>query len=475
MSSASIWTAATESLWQRVVAHPFPGDDKRCDFAAKLALSQGWNRAHAMAAIEEYRRFCFLAAISNTPMCPSHEVDAVWHLHLTHTRDYWLSWCPQVLQATLHHDPNRQGTAGLTAERANYAETLARYEEYFGPASPVWWPGTAERFSTPGRFREVDVERAWIVPKPLFSWRVTTLSARIALLASLSISATAFAGTPLDWDGPSFIKLFLTLMPIVAVTSLIWRYRLRNTGAAAISSMRAPLEVACLADGQGRCLDTTIADLMRQNIIAFDVGTQWFSVVQRETELPAAQAAVRNLIAADGRFEQVVKRGAQLFGDVSLKLQRSGLLLDDAAARRVAWAPALPPILLMLFGVAKIVIGFSIDRPVSFLVLLVLVMLAFCAWLVLRPPRLTIAGDRMLSDLRRMHARNARAPRDSELPLAVAMIGTVAMSGTAWGSYHDLRAPPTSNSTSSSNSDSGGDSGGSDGGGGCGGCGGGGD
>ena len=47
---------------------------------------QGWTHEQALEAIEEYRRFCFLACVAGAAVTPSDQVDEVWHQHLTHTR-----------------------------------------------------------------------------------------------------------------------------------------------------------------------------------------------------------------------------------------------------------------------------------------------------------------------------------------------------------------------------------------------------
>ena len=55
-------------------------------FAARLAREQGWTVAFARRAIREYKLFVYLAITAHHIACPSEQVDAVWHQHLTYTR-----------------------------------------------------------------------------------------------------------------------------------------------------------------------------------------------------------------------------------------------------------------------------------------------------------------------------------------------------------------------------------------------------
>jgi hypothetical protein len=161
---------AHAELWRRIETHPFERDHA-LDFAARLARDHDWPRAFARAAIAEYARFCFLAATSATPMTPSEEVDEVWHLHLTYTRDYWDVWCGEVLRAPLHHDPTQGGPVEQARFREQYAATLAAYEDVFGPPPAEFWPATHERFAARPRFRALDT-RAWaVLPRPSALWR----------------------------------------------------------------------------------------------------------------------------------------------------------------------------------------------------------------------------------------------------------------------------------------------------------------
>ncbi|WP_315724258.1 MULTISPECIES: hypothetical protein [unclassified Bradyrhizobium] len=158
------WTPARQELWRRIAAHDFePGTP--FNFTQRLARDHGWSLDEARAAIEAYRRFCFLAMVSPTPVTPSEVVDEVWHQHLIYSRDYWTMWCGERLQSPLHHDPTPGGPDAQMTYRRQYAETLALHERFFGPPSPDLWPATHIRFAGPRYF--VADRRDWLtLPRP---------------------------------------------------------------------------------------------------------------------------------------------------------------------------------------------------------------------------------------------------------------------------------------------------------------------
>lgn len=178
-SAPGLWTPPRRDLWRRIRAHDFEPAGQALTFTARLARDRGWPLATARAAVEEYRRFCFLAAVSPTPVTPSEEVDEVWHQHLTYSRDYWTLWCREVLRADLHHDPTAGGPAERRRFHAQYADTLALYEAWFGSPPPEFWPGTAVRFGRP-RFRTVDRARGVVLPVPARLRRWRNVLARLA-------------------------------------------------------------------------------------------------------------------------------------------------------------------------------------------------------------------------------------------------------------------------------------------------------
>lgn len=129
-------------------------------------MEQGWTRDFALGAIEQYRRFCFLACISPTPVTPSEEVDAVWHLHLLYTRDYWEVFCPNVLNRDFHHGPTQGGKDEEDRFYTQYARTLILYQYWFGAPPIQYWPPALDRFRPSVRSRWVYMPENWVIRKP---------------------------------------------------------------------------------------------------------------------------------------------------------------------------------------------------------------------------------------------------------------------------------------------------------------------
>ena len=164
-TDAPVWTSAREDLWRRIERHEFEPDTP-LSFTRRLARDHGWSLADARAAVDAYRRFCFLAVVSRTPVTPSEIVDEVWHQHLTYSRDYWEVWCREVLRAPLHHDPTPGGAEAQATYRRQYAQTLALHERLFGPPSAEIWPATHLRFASP-RYHVTDRRFWFVAPRPV--------------------------------------------------------------------------------------------------------------------------------------------------------------------------------------------------------------------------------------------------------------------------------------------------------------------
>ena len=128
---------AARDLWLRLqqwspdragAAHPL---------SKRLQLENGWTADFTRRAIDEYRRFAYLAMVASHTVTPSDEVDQVWHAHLLYSRDYWDDFCPRVLGRPLHHQPSDGGPDETRHYRDLYQRTLTSYERAFGEVPPL--------------------------------------------------------------------------------------------------------------------------------------------------------------------------------------------------------------------------------------------------------------------------------------------------------------------------------------------------
>lgn len=467
------WTAALRARWQAIESHAIGGVANDA-FRSRLAREQAWSAGEAAQAIVEYRRFCFVARVAGHEATPSEEVDAVWHLHLLHTRDYWQHFCPQALGAELHHGPTR-GAVDAARFREQYAMTLQAYERYFGPPPARWWPDAHVRFARRAPVRAYDPARHWLLPRPRWPRPLRALGAALAAMFAPAASA-ALPANPLDWNGGDFLLPFTSCMALALLAGLVLRGILKSTlaGPATGGSALTTWETAWLAGGAPRVIDAGVAELHRLGRFDVDASGRPLAIgAGRELDEPLR--SIHEAVAQQGRVPSILGQATPRLGAIRESLVRRGLWFDAATASRIALLSALPWVLLLGLGLAKIAVGLSRDKPVLFLA--VLCVLCAIAALVssLKRPGATPAGAALLRQSKKRHATLARAPRAEQLALAVALMGTGVLAGTALAAWHEARHPPSSGGDGGSSSSDSSDSSSGDGGGsGCGGCGGGG-
>ena len=164
-----------DTLWLRIQAFALDDPESNLPFSLRLARENGWSRHYANRAIEEYKKFCYLALMAGHPVSPSDAVDQAWHLHLIYTRSYWEGFCSRVLLRPFHHNPSRGGPEERDKFRGLYEETLNSYRRIFGVSPPDdIWPSADARYAERHAYCRIDTASCWIMPKPrlhLLSWR----------------------------------------------------------------------------------------------------------------------------------------------------------------------------------------------------------------------------------------------------------------------------------------------------------------
>lgn len=268
-----------------------------------------------------------------------------------------------------------------------------------------------------------------------------------------------------DWTGGPFLTLYIALLLIVILLGIVIPGRMWPEGRN--RPVSDPEQLAYLSGGSARLAETVTARLLAAKSLA--LGAKGKLDILSHSAATRAETGVLALTAPLdwSRIERAVRPQASR---IQSDLERAGLMLDrDERANLRYWA-LLPYAMLLMFGATKLAIGEARDRPVGFLIALLVVTAILALIRAGTIARLTRAGTEALTTARKNADRIRRAPQTGETAMAVALFGTAVLAGSEFDAFHKLRA--ASGDGGGSGGDSGSDGGGSGcGGGGCGGCG----
>jgi uncharacterized protein (TIGR04222 family) len=272
---------------------------------------------------------------------------------------------------------------------------------------------------------------------------------------------------PLNWTAGPFLTFYVGIASLILLAAWLLRRRVGES-ARSSSNLTAP-ELAYLSGGEQRVGDAVITALLTSNAATLSSDGRTVDIdgtkLRMQPDLaPFARAGLSGEIKRRD-FQQKIRPGVEY---IRVKLEELGLCpgpsLLSTYRLKVLALFAVP----LLLGIEKVGVGTERNKPVGFLVIL-LIITVIAALNFLRAPRLTRAGHEALTAAQTHRSRAARAPLENELTLAVALTGLVVLSGT---SYDALYAASRSNGGGWVDGGGGSCGGGGGGGGGCGGCGG---
>jgi uncharacterized protein (TIGR04222 family) len=476
-------------LYKRIQAFALDRPDSQLSFSQRLAKDNGWSLGYTQRAIEEYKKFIFLAVAAGHPVTPSDQIDQVWHLHLTYTRLYWQEFCPKILQTTLHHEPTRGGSSEQLKFGSWYSKTLESYEQFFGHIPPIdIWPKPKDRFGRDLHFIRINTQQSWVLSKPNFTVSFKPQLRKIGIftfLVFLSLMITSCQiisqiPNPMNFTGPEFLTFYISLV-VMGIALAAWlRFSLCLVSA---NTKQQPdlntYEIAFLAGGNHRMIMAAITSLVKQGYV--EVLKEGKLVVTGKIDPiadPVEKAVAQDILATDGAIEQVFQNSTGMKDSIRSRLEQLGLFLSDAQAFKAQIYPSMIVVILLGIGFCKMAVGISRDKPVGLLLICIFGLLVLGARFFVKPQR-SRYGEIIFNDLtNRLQPLKTANSSDSELVLAVALFGaTVLMADMALADLYQMLTPTAAASSGSDGSSDGG-SGGSDGssdggsGGGCGGCGG---
>jgi uncharacterized protein (TIGR04222 family) len=393
-----------QRLYQRICAYELDDPSHEIGFLAHLMRANGWSRPFALGAIEEYRKFVFLALVADHPVTPSDQVDQVWHLHLLFSDAYWNDFCPRVLGRPLHHHPATGGQAEQDRFHEQYRATIRSYRQHFGEPPADLWPPVDVRFG-----RDLQMQRGRI-RRPFWLWRGGPVWRRWrwsvpmgGLLIGLGVLGTALASAaaeassdPPPESGDPLLDVVIGL--IVFATSLMlglavssWLLRpllLQPSGLSAVPQLEYE-DLAFLAAGPTRVLELGLASLVLQGILRPNPSTRTLELIGRNNggmpdiayQMLTVHRQWSSLGSAKIAYANVATLSRYDFSARKELLQSQMLLLIGLAKNISAWSghplvlipmfflivwlfiPNVPPLLAFLLPPCFLGLGLGIKQP----------------------------------------------------------------------------------------------------------------
>jgi len=124
-------------LWEEVLKFELDNPNDEYGFLTRLAFENKWTLYFTETAILEYKKFMYLASVSNEMVSPSEIVDIVWHQHLIFTTSY-SDFCT-LLSKRIEHIPSTHNRSEAEKFHKAKERTKELYEQNFGKQPEVIW------------------------------------------------------------------------------------------------------------------------------------------------------------------------------------------------------------------------------------------------------------------------------------------------------------------------------------------------
>ncbi|MBW7676703.1 glycine-rich domain-containing protein [Chryseobacterium chendengshani] len=126
-----------KNLWKKIEEYDLDQPPSDYDFSLRLAHENYWTQNFTKQAVLEYKKFMYLAAVSDMMVSPSEIVDTVWHQHLIFTKSYH-EFC-QILGKQIQHIPSTHNKKDFTKFKDAKERTVKLYETHFGKQHDIIW------------------------------------------------------------------------------------------------------------------------------------------------------------------------------------------------------------------------------------------------------------------------------------------------------------------------------------------------
>ncbi|MBD3906710.1 DUF1399 domain-containing protein [Chryseobacterium sp. Ch-15] len=198
-----------KDLWKKVEQFNFDQPPSEYDFTLRLASENYWTQNFTKQAILEYKKFMYLAAVSDMMVSPSEIVDTVWHQHLIFTKSY-SEFCT-ILGKQIQHIPSTHNKEDFQKFKLAKERTTKLYETNFGKQPESIW-------------NHANPYEILNLKKSNFKLRTSLVVGIIAFIILIFPLYFLLKPLYLNIKNPDFIILFLGLIT-VSIAGLEWYNR----------------------------------------------------------------------------------------------------------------------------------------------------------------------------------------------------------------------------------------------------------
>ncbi len=199
-----------DQLWQKIKSYKLDNPDDHYGFLARLARENKWTQTFTSTAVKEYKKFMYLAAISESMVSPSPIIDLVWHQHLIYTHSYD-DFCA-VLGKCVAHVPSTGGANEHAKFAAAKEYTHQLYVATFGDQPKEIW-------NYPDMHSSLSLDKAKMKLRAFLLWGIFVFF--VAITPAYLLLRPLYKHIP----NPGFILFYLTLIAIsfIMISSYVKR------------------------------------------------------------------------------------------------------------------------------------------------------------------------------------------------------------------------------------------------------------
>lgn len=198
------------ALWQNVLDFDFDQPLSEYGFSTRLENEQCWTVYFSATAILEYKKFMYLASISDVMVSPSAIVDCVWHQHLLFSASYE-QFC-SILGKKILHIPSTHQQVDFEKFRLAREQTTLLYQEHFGKQPAEFW-------EYPNMLSSLELKKSSVERTIVFS--ITTFIFAFLLFLGYQPLKSIY----IQIDNPYFLIFYI---PLCTISFLSLEYYNRN-------------------------------------------------------------------------------------------------------------------------------------------------------------------------------------------------------------------------------------------------------